>query len=84
MSLTDSNKNKNYSNINNTNKNKVIRDRSHKNIGVAKIDKKSTVAEHFGKGGLLYKGKAKDYPGISNIIKKNKLKVIPINIKKNK
>jgi len=59
MSLTDSNKNKNYSNINNTNKNKVIRDRSHKNIGVAKIDKKSTVAEYFSKSGLYYKGKNK-------------------------
>ena len=72
MSLTDSNKKKNYSNKDNG------------NMKVAKIDKKTTVAEHFGKGGILYKGKAKDYPGISNIIKKNKLKVIPINIKKNK
>ena len=72
MSLTDSNKKKNYSNKDNG------------NMKVAKIDKKTTVAEHFGKGGILYKGKAKDYPGISNIVKKNKLKVIPINIKKNK
>ena len=69
MSLTDSNKKKNYSNKDNG------------NIKVAKNDK---VKDHFGKGGILYKGKAKDYPGISNIIKKNKLKVIPINIKKNK
>ena len=30
--------------------------------------------------GVLYKGKAKDYPGITKIIKKNKLKIIPINI----
>ena len=72
MSLTDSNKKKNYSN------------KTDSNTKVAKTYKKSTVAEHFGKGGILYKGKAKDYPGISNIIKKNKLKVIPINIKKNK
>ena len=69
MSLTDSNKKKNYSN------------KTNNNIQVAKNDK---VKDHFGKGGLLYKGKAKNYPGISNIIKKNKLKVIPINIKKNK
>ncbi len=74
MSLTDSNKKKNYSN------------KTDNNTKVAKINKKSTVAEHFGKGGVLYKGKSSKYPGISNIIKKNKLKVIPINIglKKNK
>ena len=72
MSLTDSNTKKNYSN------------KTDKNIKVAKKDE--TVAEHFGKGGLLYKGKAKNYPGISKIIKKNKLKIIPINVglKKNK
>ena len=71
MSLTDSTKIKNYSN------------KTDKNIKVATNDK---VKDHFGKGGILYKGKAKDYPGISKIIKKNKLKVIPINIglKKNK
>ena len=72
MSLTDSIKNKNYSN------------KTSKNTKVAKINKKSTVAEHFGKGGLLYKGKLKNYSGTSSIIKKNKLKIIPINIKKNK
>ena len=74
MSLTDSNKKKNYSN------------KTNNNTKVAKINKKSTVAEHFGKGGKIYVGKSSKYPGISNIIKKNKLKVIPINIglKKNK
>jgi hypothetical protein len=36
------------------------------------------------KGGLLYKGKAKDYPGISAILKKKKAKVIKININKKK
>jgi hypothetical protein len=36
------------------------------------------------KGGVLYKGKAKDYPGISAILKKKKAKVIPININKKK
>ena len=72
MSLTDSTKTKNYSN------------KTDNNIKVAKKDE--TVAGHFGKGGVLYKGKGKNYPGISKIIKKNKLKVIPINIglKKNK
>tara|TARA_Y100000114_G_scaffold98924_1_gene92128 strand:- start:1934 stop:2209 length:276 start_codon:yes stop_codon:yes gene_type:complete len=43
-----------------------------------------TVKDNFGKGGVLYKGKAKDYPGMSNIIKRNKLKVVPININKKK
>ena len=62
MSLTDSNKNKNYSN------------KTSKNTKVAKINKKSTVAEHFGKGGILYKGKAKDYPGAKEIIRRKKLK----------
>ena len=74
MSLTDSNKKKNYSNKNS------------KNTKVAKIDKKTLFKDHFGKGGKIYVGKSSKYPGISNIIKKNKLKVIPINIglKKNK
>ena len=45
-----------------------------------KIDKKTTLAEHFGKGGKIYSGKDKDYPGTTGIIKKNKLKIIPINI----
>ena len=35
--------------------------------------KNETVKEHFGKGGVIYKGKAGDYPGISNIIKKNNI-----------
>ena len=43
-----------------------------------------TVKDNFGKGGVLYKGKAKDSPGMSNIIKRNKLKVVPININKKK
>ena len=43
-----------------------------------------TVKGNFGKGGVLYKGKAKVYPGISSIIKKNKTKVVPININKKK
>ena len=72
MSLTDSNKNKNYSN------------KTSKNTKVAKIDKKTLFKDHFGKGGKIYVGKFSKYTGISNIIKKNKLKVIPINIKKNK
>ena len=68
MSLTDRNKKKNYTNKDNG------------NMKVAKIDKKTTLAEHFGKGGKIYSGKAKDYPGTTGIIKKNKLKIIPINI----
>jgi len=49
---------------------------------IAKKDE--TVKDNFGKGGVIYKGKAKDYPGISSIIKKNKQKVIPINLNKKK
>jgi len=36
------------------------------------------------RGGLLYKGKVKDYPGIKEILKKKKAKVIKIDIGKNK
>ena len=49
---------------------------------IAKKDE--TVKDNFGKGGVIYKGKAKNYPGISNIIKRNKQKVIPINLNKKK
>ena len=49
---------------------------------IAKKDE--LVKDHFGKGGVIYKGKVKDYPGISKIIKRNKDKVIPININKKK
>ena len=38
------------------------------------------LSDYKPKGGLLYKGKAKDYPGASSLMKKNKAKVIPINI----
>ena len=44
-----------------------------------------TVKGYFGKGGVIYKGKAKDYPGVTSIIKRNRAKVVPINLnKKNK
>ena len=44
-----------------------------------------TVKGNFGKGGVIYKGKAKDYPGVTSIIKRNRAKVVPINLnKKNK
>ena len=36
------------------------------------------------KGGLLYKGKAKDYPGAAELLKKKKAKVIQLKPKKNK
>ena len=35
------------------------------------------------RGGLLYKGKAKNYPGITEILKKKKAKVIKIDINNN-
>ena len=43
----------------------------------------ANVSSHY-RGGLLYKGKAKDYPGISEILKKKKAKVIKIDIGKKK
>ena len=36
------------------------------------------------RGGLLYKGKSKDYPGIKKILEKKKAKVIKINLDKKK
>ena len=36
------------------------------------------------KGGLLYKGKAKDYPGAAELLKKKSAKIIKINIDKKK
>ena len=36
------------------------------------------------RGGLLYKGKAKDYPGAAALIKKKSAKIIKINIDKKK
>ena len=36
------------------------------------------------KGGLLYKGKAKDYPGAAELLKKKKAKIIQLKPKKNK
>jgi hypothetical protein len=39
----------------------------------------AAVSDTF-KGGVLYKGKAKDYTSASDIINKKKAKVIPINI----
>lgn len=38
------------------------------------------LSDYKPKGGLLYKGKAKDYPGASNLMKKNKAKIIPIKL----
>ena len=36
------------------------------------------------KGGLLYKGKAKDYPGAAELLKKKSAKIIKIDINKKK
>ena len=43
----------------------------------------ANVSSNF-RGGLLYKGKAKDYPGITKILEKKKAKVIKIDIGKKK
>jgi hypothetical protein len=43
----------------------------------------ASVSDNF-KGGLLYKGKAKDYPGASKILEKKKAKIIQLKPKKNK
>ena len=49
------------------------------------IGKKKTLKKGYSMHpGIKWKGKAKDYPGMSNIIKRNKLKVVPININKKK
>ena len=60
MSLTDSNKKKNYSNISSGNKNKVIRDESDKNIKVSKvitITDKLLLKKLQNKGGSIRKSK---------------------------
>ena len=44
---------------------------------IAKKDE--LVKDHFGKGGVIYKGKVKDYPGISKIIKRNKKTPVIVN-----
>ena len=36
------------------------------------------------RGGLLYKGKAKDYPGAAELLKKKSAKIIKIDINKKK
>ena len=46
---------------------------------IADISGKDKLSDYVKKG-ISYKGKAKDYPGAASIIKKNKAKVIPINI----
>jgi len=47
---------------------------------MADVSDKDKLSDYKPKGGLLYKGKAKDYPGAANLIKKTKAKVIPINL----
>jgi hypothetical protein len=52
---------------------------------MAEVSDKDKLSDYKTKGGLLYKGKSKDYPGAAALIKKTKAKVIPINLgKKNK
>ena len=51
---------------------------------MADVSDKDKLSDYKPKGGLLYKGKAKDYPGAANLIKKTKAKVIPINLGKKK
>ena len=77
MSLTNSNKKKNYSNISNGNKNKVIRDKSDKNIEVAGIDKKTTLSSILGKKkGYVTKTNNKKPFNIKKIILDNSADII--------
>ena len=47
---------------------------------VADISGKDKLSDYLTKGGKVYSGKAKDYPGIKNILKDKKSPVIPIKL----
>ena len=47
---------------------------------VADISGKDKLSDYMTKGGKVYSGKAKDYPGIKNILKDKKSPVIPIKL----
>ena len=47
---------------------------------VADISGKDKLSDYLTKGGKIYSGKAKDYPGIKNILRDQKSPVIPIKL----
>ena len=47
---------------------------------VADISDKDKLSDYKTKGGKIYSGKAKDYPGIKNILRDQKSPVIPIKL----
>ena len=70
----------------NTSKAKMIDDdgyeegKSKEREMVADISGKDKLSDYLTKGGKVYSGKAKDYPGIKNILKDKKSPVIPIKL----
>ena len=70
----------------NTSKAKMIDDdgyeegKSKEREMVADISGKDKLSDYLTKGGKIYSGKAKDYPGIKNILKDKKSPVIPIKL----
>jgi hypothetical protein len=70
----------------NTSKAKIIDDdgyeegKSKEREMVADISGKDKLSDYLTKGGKIYSGKAKDYPGVKEILNQKKSPVIPINI----
>ena len=70
----------------NTSKAKIIDDdgyeegKSKEREMVADISNKDKLSDYLTKGGKVYSGKAKDYPGVKNILKDKKSPVIPIKL----
>ena len=70
----------------NTSKAKIIDDdgyeegKSKERDMVADISGKDKLSDYLTKGGKIYSGKAKDYPGIKNILRDQKSPVIPIKL----
>ena len=70
----------------NTSKAKIIDDdgyeegKSKEREMVADISGKDKLSDYLTKGGKIYSGKAKDYPGIKEILNQKKSPVIPIKL----
>jgi len=47
---------------------------------VADISGKDKLSDYLTKGGKIYSGKAKDYPGVKEILNQKKSPVIPIKL----
>jgi hypothetical protein len=70
----------------NTSKAKIIDDdgyeegKSKEREMVADISGKDKLSDYLTKGGKIYSGKAKDYPGVKEILNQKKSPVIPIKL----